>query len=176
MKTHLKSWGIGILAMLTLSTSALAKEGQLPPDNSSPELNRIKSLEGRWVSTTSMFGKKNQKVYTTYKVTAGGSAVLETIFPGTPQEMVSVYYDNKGKLSMTHYCLMRNRPTLKLAKATDDTFTLDVVKVEDLKSKKEHSMGAMTIHFKDKNHFETSCKGNAKKGEPPMTMAFTRVK
>ena len=28
--------------------------------------------------------------------------------------MISVYYDdNDGKLAMTHYCIMRNRPTHK---------------------------------------------------------------
>ena len=123
-------------------------------DTSSAELKRIKSLAGgRWTSTTSMFGKKNQKVYTEFQVTSAGSAVLERIFPGTPQEMLSVYYDNNGKLMMTHYCMLRNRPTLKLVKSDGDTLVLDIVKVEDLKSKKDPHMGGLTFYFKDKNHF-----------------------
>ena len=47
---------------------------------------------------------------------------MERIFPGTPQEMISVYYDDdKGRLAMTHYCMMRNRPTFKLVKSEGDT-------------------------------------------------------
>lgn len=152
---------------------------QPPPDNSSAELNRIKELAGRWSSTTSMFGKPNEKVYTEYEVTAGGSAVLERIFPGTPQEMVSVYYDDdKGKLAMTHYCIMRNRPILKLASSSEDTIKMDVAKVEGLKSKDDRSMGATTLNFKDKDHFSSTCSGRGKgaEKEAPMTMEFTRVK
>ncbi|HSA58631.1 MAG TPA: hypothetical protein VLJ37_02995 [bacterium] len=150
-----------------------------PPDNSSAELNRIKALEGRWSSTTSMFGKPDEKVYTEYEVTAGGSAVLERIFPGTPQEMISVYYDDdQGRLAMTHYCMMRNRPTLKLVKSEGDTLTMDVAKVEGLKSKDDPSMGGITLHFTDKDHFESTCQGRGKDAEkqPPTTMVFTRVR
>ncbi|MCB0360953.1 MAG: hypothetical protein KDD44_14995, partial [Bdellovibrionales bacterium] len=93
-----------------------------PPDTSSAELNRIKALAGKWKTTTSMFGKENEEVFTEYKVTAGGSAVVETIFPGTPNEMVSVYYDDDaGKLAMTHYCMMRNRPQFSLVDSSNDT-------------------------------------------------------
>ena len=154
---------------------------QPPPDKSSAELNRIKGLAGRWTTVTSMFGKKNQRMYTEYKVTAGGSAVLERIFPGTPQEMVSVYYDDDhGKLAMTHYCIMRNRPTLKLASSNSDTITMDVASISGLKSKKDPSMGGLALHFKDKNHIEQTCHANGKpesgKGkEKPMTMEYTRV-
>lgn len=150
-----------------------------PPDNSSAELNRIKTLAGRWESTTSAFGKEDEKVYTKYTIVAGGSAVLERFAPGTPYEMSSVYYDNdKGKLTMTHYCLMRNRPTLTLKEAKDDTLTLNVTKVEGLKNKKDPHMGDITLTFKDADHFSSSCSGQkeGKGDKPPMTMEFTRVK
>ena len=89
---------LALVSIFTVS-SALAdhandhKAPEPPPNISSPELNRIKALAGRWTSTTSMFGNKDEKVFTAYAITAGGSAVVETIFPGTPNEMVSVYYD-----------------------------------------------------------------------------------
>jgi hypothetical protein len=161
------------------STAAEGLPPTPPPDNSSAELNRIKALAGRWTSTTSMFGTPNQKVFTEYEVTAGGSAVLERIFPGTPQEMISVYYDDdKGHLAMTHYCIMRNRPTLKLASTNGDTIKMDVVKVEGLKAKDDPSMGNMTLTLKDKDHFTSTCSGRGKgsEKEEPHTMEFTRVK
>lgn len=166
--------------MLTLSTAAHAgdKDGemQLPPDNSSPELQRIKSLAGKWATESSMFGKK-EKLYTEYEVTAGGSAVLERIFPGTPHEMVSVYYDDNGKLAMTHYCIMRNRPTLKLSSSTDDTISMRVAKIDGVKSKDDPAMGSVDIIFKDKNHITQVCHGQGKGKEQsePMTMEYTRA-
>jgi hypothetical protein len=170
--------------LFTMVFAPLAQAGgdhpQPPPDTSSEELNRIKALEGRWESTTSMFSKdgKPEKVYTEFEVTANGSAVLEKIFPGTPNEMISVYYDDdKGRLAMTHYCMMRNRPTFKLVKSEGDTLMLDVTKVEGLKSKDDPSMGAMTLEFADKDHFKSTCKSRGKDAEkqPPMTMTYTRV-
>lgn len=171
-----------IAFVLTIGLSPLVHAGEPMPkppvDTSSAELNRIKSLAGRWMTTTSEFGTPNQKVYVDFEVTAGGSAVVEKIFPGTPMEMLSVFYDDDhGKLAMTHYCIMRNRPTLKLVSIDGDTLTMDIAKVEGLKSKDESSMGKMSMQFKDSDHFASTCEGRgpgqAKK--PPMTMEFTRV-
>jgi hypothetical protein len=38
-------------------------------------------------------------------------------------------------------------------------------------------MGAMTLRFKDKDHFESTCSSRGKDADkhPPMTMEFTRV-
>lgn len=167
---------IMVFAFVAMASLSYAGEHpQIPADNSSAALNRMKELKGKWTSTTSMFGKKNQKIYTEYSVVAGGSAVLERFMPGTPQEMVTMYYDNKGKLNLTHYCLMRNRPILKLAKETKESMTFELVKVEELKSKKDPHMGEVTLNFKDKNHFSSSCSGKDEK-QAPMTMEFTRVK
>ena len=169
---------LGILVM-SLPVSAGADAKDVPPDTSSKELNQIKSLAGKWMSTTSMFGKPNEQVFTEYSVTSNGSAVLERIFPGTPHEMISVYYDDEnGKLAMTHYCVMRNRPTLNLASSQGNTLIMDVVKVDGAKNPDDPSMGAVTLQFKDPDHFSTTCKGRGKgtEKEKPMTMDYTRVK
>lgn len=184
-----------ILALTSIFTVALAladdakdhdtdhKMHETPPDTSSAELNRIKALAGRWASTTSMFGKKDEQVFTEYAVTAGGSTVVETIFPGTPHEMVSVYYDDdNGKLAMTHYCMMRNRPHFTLVESRVESgkykLKLDVTKVEGLKSKDDPSMGALTITFEDKDHFSSTCesRGKTEGDQGPVTMRYTRVK
>ena len=153
-------------------------EVSIPSKNlGSVELERIKSLKGRWVSKTSMFGTKDQEVFTEYAITAGGSAVLEKIFPGTPHEMVSVYYDDdSGKLAMTHYCIMQNRPHFVLAKSTPNMLKLDVTKIEGMKSKDQPSMGAITLKFEDENNFVSSCEGSKNDKKDPMSMRYTRVK
>ena len=164
------------VVLMGVSPVVRAEHSQPPADTSSPELNRIKSLAGKWTATTSMFGTPNQRIYTEFAVTSGGSVVLERIFPGTPEEMVSVYYDDNGKLAMTHYCIMRNRPTLTLASSNADTITLDVKKIEGMKSKKDPSMGGVTLQFKDKNHIVATCRAKGKGHEQPMAIEYSRVK
>ena len=44
--------------VMVASPVVYADHTQPPAEKSSAELNRIKSLAGRWTSTTSMFGKK----------------------------------------------------------------------------------------------------------------------
>src|SRR5262245_59268750 len=53
---------------------------------------------------------------TTFRITAAGSSVLETILPGDPSEMLSVYHMDGDELLLTHYCALHNAPILKFEK------------------------------------------------------------
>lgn len=77
-----------------------------------PGLERLKKLAGTWVEADKD-GKPTDKVVSVIKVTAGGSAVHETLFPGGPQEMLSVYHADGADLVMTHYCMLGNQPRMK---------------------------------------------------------------
>src|SRR5438093_10184366 len=72
----------------------------------------IKKLQGDWHGPSMMKGMPPS--HSVFRVTAGGSAVEEKIFPGTKMEMVSVYHMDKGDLLMTHYCMLGNQPRLRL--------------------------------------------------------------
>jgi hypothetical protein len=50
----------------------------------------------------------------TYKLVSNGSVVMETLMPGTPHEMISMYHMADGELVMTHYCADANQPRMKL--------------------------------------------------------------
>jgi hypothetical protein len=74
-------------------------------------LARFKSLAGTWQSSDSDGdGKPDQTVR--YKVIAGGSAVVEELFPGTPYEMITTYHLDGPRLMATHYCGAGNQPRL----------------------------------------------------------------
>lgn len=49
-----------------------------------------------------------------FRVTATGSAVVETMFPGTPHEMTNMYSMDGADLYMVHYCGLGNQPRMKL--------------------------------------------------------------
>ena len=130
---------------------AYAGEGKGSPYSGSKEYERMKQLIGVWEGTSNM-GKEGQKVRVEYRTTAGGSAIVETLFPGTPEEMISVYHDNKGKLSMTHYCMLQNQPSMKLQKASGDTLAFVFSKGGGIDPKQDAHMHALTISFVDKDH------------------------
>jgi hypothetical protein len=72
----------------------------------------LKTLGGDWQRAGGPDHAGGSKA-TTFKVSAAGSAVVETIFPGQPAEMITVYHRNGNDLLLTHYCALWNAPVLK---------------------------------------------------------------
>ena len=81
-----------------------------PPTNAG--LEKMKKLAGTWLAADKD-GKPTDQVVSIIKVTAGGSAVQETLFPGQAHEMVSLYTADGPDLIMTHYCVLGNQPRMK---------------------------------------------------------------
>jgi hypothetical protein len=130
-----------------------AGEYQAATYKGSPEFERVKQLVGVWEGTSDM-GKAGGKVRVEYSLTAGGSALIETLSPGNEEEMVSVYHDQKGILVMTHYCTLHNQPHMTLAKS--DAQSLDLVftkKGNVIDPAKEKHMHAVSFSFTDNDHF-----------------------
>ena len=75
----------------------------------------LKSLAGAWEGAVpAMEGHPAMTAQVRYAVTSGGNAVAETLFAGTPHEMLSVYTLNGDDLTLTHYCSSGNHPLMKL--------------------------------------------------------------
>src|SRR2546425_11638376 len=85
---------IAPLAVLVLSLGA-GIGATAPPAGSAPPasaaLERFKALAGDWVAAEDGDMVKKGDLVARYAVTAGGSAVVETVFPGRAHEMVTVY-------------------------------------------------------------------------------------
>jgi len=78
----------------------------------------IKTLAGSWARTGGPgheHGSSSSVV--SFKVTAAGSAVMETYNAGQPNEMISVYHMDGNTLLMTHYCALQNAPIMKFEKS-----------------------------------------------------------
>ena len=132
----------------------VAQAGEYPstPYTGSTEFERMKQLVGAWEGTSDM-AKEGEKVRVEYRLTAGGSALVETLFPGGAEEMVSVYHDRKGKLAMTHYCMLRNQPRMSLAKADAQAIELVFAREgNDIAPAKEKHMHGVRITFADNDH------------------------
>ena len=74
---------------------------------------RLKSLAGTWEGQAGD-EKSTPPATVVYRVASGGTVVQETLFPGTPHEMISMYHMADGNLVMTHYCAVGNQPRMKL--------------------------------------------------------------
>ena len=89
--------------------------------NAKAAFERIKTLVGTW--KCNIFDapkaeghdqKHSAEASVIYKLTGAGSALVETQFPGSDHEMVSVYHLDGDDLRMTHYCAAGNQPRVKL--------------------------------------------------------------
>jgi hypothetical protein len=120
-------------------------------------LERIKKLAGEWVGN----GPDGKPMtVSVFKITAGGSAVQETLFPGTPMEMVTVYHMSGGDLVLTHYCMLGNQPHLKLdPKSPANKMHFMFVGGTNLNPAKDMHMHEGTITFIDDDHIESAWVG-----------------
>lgn len=73
-------------------------------------LEWFKNLEGTWVSDKPGLGGRPMTLK--YHSIGSGTAVCETLFPGTEHEMVTMYHLHFKRLVATHYCAMGNQPRM----------------------------------------------------------------
>src|SRR5262245_9197473 len=111
MKTNIST--VCATLLLAASVGLCGDEPSAKAKKDSPEFERMKSLVGTWTGKSDM-GQGPIDISVQYRLLAGGSVLEERVFAGTPNEMISMYYDQAGKLAMTHYCIMGNRPGMLL--------------------------------------------------------------
>ena len=143
-----KAIGLILLSFVFSINAFAAAEHTHTPKVGSPEFEKLKTLAGAWKGTMTEMDGKVKDASAEYKVTSAGSALVETLFPGSPDEMVSVYHDDEnGKLTMTHYCAVGNQPQLDLKKAENNTFELELSPSSKLTSVPH--MHALKLDLKD---------------------------
>lgn len=128
------------------------ESGKMPkPPSASAELSQIKLLAGRWSGTAHEADGSSKPAEVEYRVTSGGSAVVETLFAGTDHEMVSVYHDRNGKLDMTHYCMLGNQPEMALESAAPGRFKLSLAADSGIAASEPHMHG-LILAWADADH------------------------
>jgi hypothetical protein len=143
-----------IIILLGLAPGPLAAgagEYQKGAVTHSGDFDKMKELVGVWEGKADM-GKGMEVIKATYELTSAGNAIVERLFVGQPHEMVTVYHDFKGKLSMTHYCSLGNQPHMELMNPGENTMIFVLSKKNpNLASVKEPHMHALNISFDSKD-------------------------
>jgi hypothetical protein len=149
----------GLLMSLTLTLSLASHGGDksadtLPTRPTRAALDKMKKLAGTWV-LADKDGKPTDQVASIIKVTAGGSTVHETLFPGQPMEMVSIYTADGPDLIMTHYCVLGNQPRMKAdPKSPANQIVFRFAGGANLDPKKDKHMHGATLTIVDDDHLE----------------------
>jgi hypothetical protein len=144
------------LLALPLTVYGEDRTGKQPPVPTHPAFETMKKLAGTWLAAD-RDGKPTDQVVSIIKVTAGGSAVHETLFPGQPQEMVSVYTVDGPDLVMTHYCVLGNQPRLKAdPKSPTGQIDFQFAGGSNLDPTKDKHMHSATLTIVDDDHIEVA--------------------
>ncbi len=148
-----------LVVVLASALGSIARAEEKPAGKEGAKqagLDRIKALSGEWQVTRAPEGHGDHGGTVSYKVTAGGSAVLETLFGGTEHEMVTLYYMEGEDLAMTHYCMLHNRPHMRAERRSNpDKIVFKCQEGENAEIEAEDHMHQATFTFVDADHLKT---------------------
>jgi len=131
----------------------------------------LKGFAGEWTGKVAE-GEPVPNPSVIYHVTAAQSAVVETLFPGTAHEMVTVYHMDGDKLVMTHYCAAGNQPHMRLAKKSTRTDLLfEFVSGSNMNPRKDSHMHSAHIHIEGEGRITGEWSG-FKDGKPDHEAKF----
>jgi hypothetical protein len=162
------------LSLLVPLSALLADTSETGTLDARAAFGLLKTLEGEWEGTAD--SRDGEPVHIQYRVTAAGSAVMETLFPGTAHEMVTVYHMDGEDLMLTHYCAIGNQPRMKFEKTDRPrTMTFAFAGGTNMASDQDMHMHEATIRIIDNDTIEANWTSSSK-GEtlPPKRFFLAR--
>lgn len=130
-------------------------------------MEKMKKLVGTWVQADND-GKPTDTVVSVIKLTAGGSAIHETLFPGQTHEMISIYTPEGPDLVMTHYCMLGNQPRMKAdAKSRANQLVFKFAGGSNLNPQRDKHMHGATLTIVDADHLQIDGEGWENGGPSP---------
>jgi len=116
------------------------------------QLEMVRGLVGDWAQLAP--DGSDTGIFTSFRETAGGSAIEEVLFGGTDHEMVTIYHVDGGRLMLTHYCVLANQPRL-VARSQQEPSAIqfDFLDGTGMDPAVDAHMHEARIEFADKDHF-----------------------
>lgn len=162
MRTTAMTVALGVAAGMTMVGCASGPQRERTPGErgaltgawAAAAYERFKALEGMWGGDST----KGWNERITYKVIAGGSAVLESSFDAHPgEQMVTMIHPDSGRLMLTHYCVARNQPRLVLTGADENAgvYTFEFLDATNLPTRDKGHMDKVVFKFIDGDHFSS---------------------
>lgn len=138
------------LVMLTVNARAAE------PVKAADAFAHLKALAGTWNGHA--MTPDGPPASVSYRLTAGGTAVMETLFGGTEHEMLTVYTLNGNDVVATHFCGADNQPVMKLDKmrSTPDRLVFSFVSVGGDHAKDHPHVHNGFLHFIGNDQLEAT--------------------
>jgi hypothetical protein len=145
---------LGTVVIVLAAALVPARGARLAPPVNLQQFEALKRLAGDWVQV-GKDGKPTDKIVSSIRVTAAGTALQETLFPGTDHEMVTMYHLDGQDLVLTHYCMMGNQPRMRAEPGKDvQRIVFKFVGGWNLKSSDDHHMHQVTLTITGKDRFK----------------------
>jgi hypothetical protein len=140
----MKALRMAVCILMMLSTAAVFAES-----DAQKSFDQLKSLTGSWEGKNS----KGEPVQVSYRVTAGGSALMSEII-GHGEDMISmIHFDGANRLLLTHYCGAGNQPRMQASASPDGKIiTFNFLDATNLDSPQSGHMDHVAIAVLDPNH------------------------
>ena len=144
-----------LLVMFILSGCNSVQKDATPPSDRALWKNNyenLKSLSGDWhLVGGHRLGKKIEpntaEPFLSYSISAGGHAVVEKLFVDKPNEMVSIYYLDSGRLNMDHYCSLGNQPRMVAVPSEDYELAFKLIAVSNMTDKNDLHISSHAFEF-----------------------------
>jgi hypothetical protein len=133
-----------IAACILLFTTAVFAQS-----DAQKSFDEMKSLAGSWEGKNS----QGEPVQVTYRMTAGGSALMSEIV-GHGENMISmINFDGPNRLLLTHYCAVGNQPRMQASAASDGkTITFNFLDATNLDNPQSGHMDHVVIAMLGPDH------------------------
>jgi hypothetical protein len=149
-----------VFSAILLAATALAVAEEKAAATNAQRFAALKQLAGEWVEKGED-AQPTDKVVSSIRVTSAGTAVEETIFPGSDHEMVTLYHLDGDDLILTHYCSLGNQPRLKAEPGTEPKqIVFTFVGATNLKSENDMHIHQATFTLDGANHFQAEWSAN----------------
>ena len=132
--------------------SVKARESTVDVKLSERQFEKIKSLVGNWYLTGgNQLGKELEPdpevPFLTYATSAAENCVIEKLFAGQTKEMTTVYFLDKGQLSMHHYCSLGNQPSMVAVPAEGDEIVFQLLAVGNMSDPNDLHISSHSLKF-----------------------------
>lgn len=136
-----KSIFIAACALALVVSGAFAEEHHKVQANAI--FDAMKPLAGTWKANVG-----GREVTTVYRVTSGGSAILENLMPET-ENMINMIHPDGDGVMFTHYCAGANQPRYRATKLDGNKIVFTFLDGTNLG---DSYMNGVTLTMIDKDH------------------------
>lgn len=131
---------IGLIVLVCATLPLTAAHAKRP--NAEASFARLKTLVGTWRATSA-----NGRPTITYRLSAGGTVLVETWTLSPTRESLTLYHLDGRSLIATHYCPIGNQPRLRLAEAGADRLRFAFRDATNLDRSKDSHQHALSLRF-----------------------------